>query len=111
MLLLLQLVLGLLQLLLDLLDVLVHLPDGGVQDLPDEESKGATQPFSFSEPWETKRRPGRFGSPGELVSHVLREEPVGHGGAVHDLRPDHFIHQHSDHLEKQTNIKHLHTFT
>lgn len=38
MLLFLQLVFGSLQLLLDLLHVLVHLADGGVQDLPDEES-------------------------------------------------------------------------
>lgn len=36
--------------------------------------------------------------PGELVSHILREEPVSNGGAVHDLRPDHFVHQHCDHL-------------
>lgn len=34
----LQLVFGSFQLLLDLLHVLVHLADGGVQDLPDEES-------------------------------------------------------------------------
>lgn len=33
----LQLVFGSLQLLLDLLHVFVHLADGGVQDLPDEE--------------------------------------------------------------------------
>lgn len=38
-LLLLQLVFGLFQLLLDLLNVFVHLPDGRVQDLPDEKPK------------------------------------------------------------------------
>lgn len=32
------------------------------------------------------------------MSHVLREEPVGHGGAVRYLRPDHFVHQDRDHL-------------
>lgn len=38
-------------------------------------------------------------SPGELVSHVLREEPVCNSSTIHDLRPNHFIHQHSDHLK------------
>lgn len=32
--------------------------------------------------------------PGELVSHILREKPVSDSSAVHDLRPNHFVHQH-----------------
>ena len=51
-------------------------------------------------------------SPGELVSHVLREEPVGHGGAVHDLRPDQFIHQHGHHLKTGSrDTGHVHLLT
>lgn len=37
-------------------------------------------------------------SPGELMSHILREEPVSYSGAVRDLRPDHFVYQDCDHL-------------
>lgn len=36
----------------------------------------------------------------ELVGHVLREEPVGDSSTVHNLRPNHFVHQHCDHLQR-----------
>lgn len=98
MLLFLQLVLGFLQLLLDLLDVLVHLPDGGVQNLPNvvpgQGLRGSQ--YSIISPSSTSNTLVSLGwrpPPGELVRHVLREEPVGHGGAVRYLRPDHFVHQ------------------
>lgn len=38
--------------------------------------------------------------PGELMSHVLREEPVGHSSTVNDLGANHFVHQHCDHLQQ-----------
>lgn len=103
MLLFLQFVFGLLQLLLDLLHVFVHLSDGRVQDLPDEKSKWGTESLSVYREdaalasWELKPKHLRV-PPGELMGHVLREEPVGDCSTVHNLRPNQFVHQHGDHL-------------
>lgn len=52
-------------------------------------------------------RYGLGDSPGELMRHVLREEPVGHSGAVRYLRPDHLVHQDRDHLERRQQASHL----
>lgn len=105
MLLFLQLFFGFLQLLLDLLHVFVHLPDGRVEDLPDEKSEGGKESSSRAEIQLCAFKLMSLVSPGELVSHVLREEPVGDGGAVHNLRANHFIHQNGDHLENAAAVK------
>lgn len=46
-------------------------------------------------------------SPGELVSHVLREEPVGHSSAVNNLCPNHFVYQHCNHLQCSNDTVHV----
>lgn len=70
--------------------VLVHLADGGMQDLPDVGAR-------------------------ELVRHVAREEPVGHGAALDDLSLEHLVHNdrhvlrlvlpHVQHLAQKADLR------
>ena len=64
---------GLVGLLIQLVDVLVHLPDGQVQHFPSEQF-------------------------GELGHGLLREDPIGHRGALHDLSLKQLVHQDHHHL-------------
>lgn len=86
----------------------VHFPDGGVQNLPDVKSgEGlcACQ-YSFSPSFKSWMLLCGCVPPGELMSHILREEPVSYSGAVRYLGPDHFIHQDRDHLEGGEQVSH-----